>query len=264
MIQRLSSVKFAFYNLVILILLMSTGVFISQTFKNEVTLMNEVRIFDWLAPAFGSAPILVVWFLLLCTSAASLLLNALCCTLAQQLVLAKKSGVLKYWLFFILHSLFIIVLVCHGLILVSGEKKSNVILVPGQTRDFGHYKIQVSDIVFTNDVKILKAPKKKRRAMMTRKNIQIDKNYVAVTLLKGNVSLVSKKVMMLSPLRYKSYQVTLIEFVIMEGDDRLGVNLTLTKNILNGFFFSVYGVMILALAGFTAVTWKKSEFEKEK
>ncbi|MCD4718614.1 MAG: hypothetical protein K8S13_01975 [Desulfobacula sp.] len=264
MIQRLSSVKLAFYNLIILILLMGIGVFLSQTFKNEFTLMNNTGIFDWLAFTCKLTPGLVIWFLLLCAGAASLFVNALCCTLARQLVLAKKSGVLKNWLFFILHCLFIIVLACHGLILVVGEKQSHVILGPEQTQDFGQYTIQISDIVFTNDINILKASKKKRRLMMTRKNIQIDKNYVNVTLLKDSSPLVSKKVMMLSPLRYKSLQVTLIEFVDMEGDNGLGVNLTLTKNVLNGFFFSVYGVMILALAGFTAVTWKKSGFEKEK
>ncbi len=63
--------------------------------------------------------------------------------------------------------------------------------------------------------------------------------------------------MMLSPLRYKSVQITLIEFVIHPSDNQLGVVLTLTHNFLSRFFFLVYGVMILALAGFTAMTWKK-------
>jgi hypothetical protein len=36
------------------------------------------------------------------------------------------------------------------------------------------------------------------------------------------------------------------------------VVLTLTRNFLNRIFFMVYGVMILALAGYTAMTWKRS------
>ncbi len=88
--------------------------------------------------------------------------------------------------------------------------------------------------------------------------------------------------MWFSPLRYKSVQITLIEFVIPKSDNQpgsdnplysknrldsnnqlgpdkqLGVALTLTHNFLNNFFFLVYGVMILALAGYTAMTLKRT------
>jgi len=195
------------------------------------------------------------------------LINALCCSLARQLSLAKRSGRMKNWLFFILHCLFILVLICHGLILVAGEKQSRLSLFPGQTHSFGQYEIQVSDVVFTDDKQILTVPKKKQRQLMTRKNIHIHENYALLTLLKNKRTLASKKVMMLSPLRYKSVQITLIKFVIHQSDNqqaapqgpdhRLGVVLTFTHNFLNRFFFMVYGVMILALAGFTAITWKR-------
>lgn len=102
---------------------------------------------------------------------------------------------------------------------------------------------------------------------MTRKNIHIHENYALLTLLENKHILASKKVMMLSPLRYKSVQITLIEFVIHPSDNQLanpqladnqlGVVLTLTHNFLNRFFFMVYGVMILVLSGFTVLTWKK-------
>jgi len=149
------------------------------------------------------------------------------------------------------------VLVCHGLILVMGEKQSRLLLFPGQVKTFGQYEIQVGDVVFSDDIKILTAQKKIQRALMTRKNIHIHKNHVFLTLLKSNSILALKKVMMLSPLQYKSVQITLIKFVIQGENNGPGVMLTLTDNSLNRFFFVVYGVMILALAGFTAVTWKK-------
>ncbi len=63
--------------------------------------------------------------------------------------------------------------------------------------------------------------------------------------------------MMLSPLRFKSVQITIIEFVIQGENNRVGMILTLTDNCLNRFFFVVYGVMILALAGFTGDRWKR-------
>ncbi len=92
---------------------------------------------------------------------------------------------------------------------------------------------------------------------MTRERIHIHENYAALTLMENKNTLASKKVMMLSPLVYKSVQVTLIEFVIQKEDNLLGVTLNLTDNFLSRFFFLVYGMMILALAGFTAITWKR-------
>ncbi len=256
MIQRLSSVTLTFYNLVFLVLLMGAGVFLNISHEQAFTRMNEVSIFNWLTTTWPTDPTLVVWFFLLCLTAGILLINALCCSLARQLSLAKRSGRMKNWLFFILHCLFILVLICHGLILVAGEKQSRVSLFPGQTHSFGQYEIQVSDVVFTDDKQILTVPKKKQRQLMTRKNIHIHENYALLTLLKNKRTL-SKKVMMLSPLRYKSVQITLIEFIPQGSDHQLGVVLTLTHNFLNRFFFMVYGVMILALAGFTAITWKR-------
>jgi hypothetical protein len=262
MLQLLSSVTLTFYNLVVLVLLMGAGVFLNIAHKAAFTQMNEVSIFNWLTTTSTSAPILVVWFLLLCLTAGVLFINALCCSLDRQLSLAKRSGRIKNWLFFILHCLFIMVLICHGLILVVGEKQGRVRLFPGQPHSFGPYEIIVSDVVFTDDLEILKMPKNKQRQLMTRKNIHIHENYATLTLLKNKDILASKKVMMLSPLRYKSVQITLIEFIIhpsdpQQADNQLGVVLTLTHNFLSRFFFLVYGVMILALAGFSAMTWKK-------
>jgi hypothetical protein len=268
MIQRFSSVTITFYNLAVLIFLMGAGVLLNLSHNEAFTRMNEVSIFSWLTATWPTDPILVIWFFLLCLTASILLVNALCCSLDRQLALAKRSGRMKNWLFFILHCLFILVLICHGLILVVGEKQSRIKLFPGQTHLFGQYEIKVADVVFVDDKQILTAPKKQQRQLMTRNNIHIHENYVVVTLLKNNRIVASKKVMMLSPLRYKSVQITLIEFVIRQSDNqladsqpgpdsRLGVALTLTRNFLNKFFFGVYGVMILALAGYTAMTWKK-------
>jgi hypothetical protein len=266
MIQRLSSVTLTFYNLVALALLMGAGVFLNISHKQAFTQMNEVSIFSWLTTTWPTAPALVVWFFLLCLAAGILFINALCCSLDRQLSLARRSGRIKNWLFFILHCLFIMVLICHGLILVVGEKQSRVRLFPGQTHPFGPYEIIVSDVVFIDDKQILTAPKNKQRQLMTRKNVQIHENYSFLALLKNKEVLASKKIMMLSPLRYKSVQITLIEFIIHQDNqhqnNQLGVVLTLTDNVLSQFFFLVYGVMILALAGFTAMTWKRPYTKK--
>ena len=95
MIQRLSSVTLTFYNLVVLILLLGAGVLFSTAHKEIFTHMNEVEIFDWLFTTWESAPVLVLWFVLLCICAGVLFINALCCSMDRQLARAKKSGRLK-------------------------------------------------------------------------------------------------------------------------------------------------------------------------
>jgi len=263
MIQRLGSVTLTFYTLIVLICLMEAGVLFSTAHGEIFVHMNEVQIFEWIMATWEKAPLPVVWFLSLCLCAAVLFMNAVCCSLGRQWSLAKKSGLFKNWLFFFLHCLFIMVLVCHGLILALGEKQSRVHLFPGQDHSFGPYEIQLADVVFTGDPAILKAPKKQQRALMTRKNIRIHENHALLTLVKNDRILARQKIRMLSPLRYGSVQVTLVEFVIQGADDRLGVVLTLTDNFLNTFFFLVYAIMILSLAVFTLITWKRPSGKKQ-
>lgn len=267
MIQRLSSVSLTFYSLVVLVLLMGTGVFLNLSHKQAFTQMNEIPIFTWISTTWPTSPALVIWFFLLCLAATILFVNALCCSLDRQLSLARRSGRTKNWLFFILHSLFILVLICHGLILVVGEKQGKIRLTTGQSHSFGPYEIMVSEVTFMDDKNILTVPKNEQRQRMTRKNIHIHENYVQVALLRDKEILALKKVRMLSPLRYRSVQITLIEFVVLEpdnprSDNPIGGVLTLTHNFLSEFFFLVYGVMILALAGFTAMTWKRTDTKK--
>ncbi len=119
-----------------------------------LTRMNEISIFNWITATWPVAPILVIWFFLLCLSAGILLINALCCSLDRQLSLAKRSGRMKNWLFLVLHRLFILVLICHGLILVVGEKQNRVKLFEGQVHPFGRYEIKVSNVVFTAAVQV--------------------------------------------------------------------------------------------------------------
>ncbi|MCD4677570.1 MAG: hypothetical protein K8S18_16485 [Desulfobacula sp.] len=250
MIQKLSSIKFAFYNLIFLIALMGTGVYLSRLYKQGFVMMNESHILEWIISAWADTPILLIWFILLCCSAALLFINALLCSLTKQIYVAIKSGMLEKWLFFVLHCLFVVVLACHGLILVAGSKDSNIMLFPNESIEFkNQYKIEVSNVVFTDDINILKADKNNQRALMTRKNIHRKQNFALVSLYRQSNLLKTKKVMMLSPLRYQSVQVTVTQFIVKEKEDqeRIGVQLTITENRLNIFFFTIYGLMILIL-----------------
>ncbi len=257
MIQKLSSVKFAFYNLILMIFLMGAGVGLHRFYKPGFNMMNEIHIFEWLHSAPVDSPILLVWFILLCISAAMLFINAVFCTFAKQVRMAVKSKTLKKWLFLILHCMFIIVLFCHGLSLVIGSKKSNVIIYPGRSIVFNNiYKIQVSKIVFQDDINILKAGKKDQRILMTKKNINKNHNFVEISLFKDSNFVKTKKLMMLSPLKYNDLRVTLIEFILK--DNKLGAKLTISRNSLTFFFFTIYALMILTLGLYSFLSFKNS------
>jgi len=252
MIQKLSSIKFAFYNLIFMIFLLGTGIYLSRLYKSDFKMMNEIHIFDWFSGTWSETPVLVIWFVLLCCSAALLFINALFCSFTKQINIALKYNALQNWLFFILHCLFIIVLTCHGLTLVIGSKESNVILYPDESIIFNNqYKIEVAEVVFKDDINILKADKDEQRTLMTRKNMNRKHNFAKISLFKDSKYLTesqlleTKKVIMLAPLRYCSLQVTLTGFIIKDG--KIGVNLIITKNILNTFFFTIYALMILVL-----------------
>lgn len=253
MIQKLSSIKFAFYNLVFLVLLMSAGIYLSHQYPAEFQEMNDIVLIKWLKFAVADTPVLAVWFILLCLNACLLFVNAFFCTALRQLQAAIKSGVMKKWLFFVLHCLFIVVLVCHGLILVVGSKQSNLTLYPNDTIVFEEdYKIAVTDIVFKDDIIILKLDKNEQRSRMTRKNIHRKQNFAQISLYKSSTLIESKKVYMLSPLRHGAVQITVTQFVAKQinQQDQVGVTLTITRNYLNMFFFVIYGLMILTLGGY--------------
>lgn len=248
MIQRLGSIKITFYNLVFLISLMGAGVYLSLVYKSDFKMMNEVILLEWLKTAWVDTPVLVIWFVWLCLGAALLFINALCC-ITKQISMALRSGPEK-WLFLVLHCLFVVVLICHGIILVVGSKQSNIELFPNESIIFeNRYKIEVSDIIFADDVNILKADKNEQRELMTRKNIHRKLNFAKVLVSRDSKQVKEKKIFMLSPLRYGFVQVTLTKFIVKQeqGRDLVGVNLTITRNYLSIFFFVIYGLMILSL-----------------
>jgi len=256
MIQKLSSLKLAFYNLVFLIALLGTGLYLSRAYQHSFQMMNESLLYDWLKASWKQEPALTVWFGLVCISSGLLFINAVCCTLTRQIQVAVNSVRFEKWLFFVLHCLFVGVLVCHGLALVVGSKKANIPVSAGDCIQFEtDYTIEISDIVFVDDRAILKAGKKEQRALMTRQSIHRHQNFVQVSLYHQSELLAAGNIFMLSPLRYKSIQVTLINFVYREND-RPGVILTLTRNYLNPFFFTIYGLMILTLGAYGVLIFR--------
>ncbi len=258
MINRLGSVKLGFYSLIVLILLMGTGVFISPHFKNEFTLMNDTHFIDAFIHVLKNAPGLWIWIVLIFACSGFIFINSLCCIITRQIPMIRRRG-LKNWLFFVLHCSFVLVLICHGLILVEGKKKTGIILDKGQSVDFSHYTIMVSDIEFKDNIDILRVPKEKRHKLMTSKNVHINDNYAKIILMENSSQAASETIKMLSVMRYKNIQVTLTDFIPDSNSDKVRIKITITESRLTFLFFMSYVIMIITLAGFTILTWKKTE-----
>ena len=257
MINRLGSLKLGFYSLVALILLMGTGAFISPHFKNEFTMMNNTHFTDVLMHVLENAPSLRVWIVLLFICAGFVFINSLCCIITRQIPMIKRPE-LKNWFFFILHCSFVLVLICHGLILVEGKKQTGIILDRGQHVDFGRYRIIVPDIEFKDNIDILRVPKEKRHKLMTVKNIHINDNYAQIIMSENSLQVAAGKIKMLSALRYKNIQVTLTDFIPDTRGNKVRIKISITKTRLTALFFTAYALMIITLAGFTILTWKRT------
>ncbi len=255
MIQRLSSTRLAWYTIVVLILLLAWGIFLATAHNPIFKSLNHINLTEWLVLAGQTRPIAVIWFIALCIAAGILLINGLCCGLTRLVTSAIRTRSTKQWMFLALHLLFLLVLGCHGLALILTQKHSQVTLYAGQRIDIMGRQIQVKAVIFNDDITILTTPKPQQRKMMTTDQMNLRHNKARITLFNDQGSQAAD-LYMLSPYRDRFFQATITEFTYDTDRGEPGITLNFTKNYFNLFFFSVYAVMILTLAGFTAITWK--------
>ncbi|MCG8616012.1 MAG: hypothetical protein MI802_07320 [Desulfobacterales bacterium] len=256
MFPFLSSVRLTFYTLIALVVILSIGVCLGYLNKPALDLMNHHPLVDWTVLAAHRDPLVLAWFGLLCLASAILLINGIFCCAGRQFTLARHPGSMKHKLFFVIHLVFILVLTCHGLLLVIGSKESRISLSRGDSHRFGPYRIEAAGVTFADDPGLLALPYREQRKMMTRENFSLIRNYARIRLYHGETLVADSRVHILAPLCHKGLRVTLVEFAQGRPDQSPSIVLTLTDSPLNMIFFIVYALMILTLAGFTALTWK--------
>ncbi|MDA3898096.1 MAG: hypothetical protein PF482_18330 [Desulfobacteraceae bacterium] len=261
MIRTLASLRLTFISLTLLLTLMGVGIFLTlfPEYKNAVKAMNQTIIYQWFTTSWRVKPVLTAWFLMVCLSGALLFINTVFCSMTTQLSAALKIAKLRQWSFFIIHFMFLMVLTCHGITLISGHKQDNIRLFPGETHVFGdNYRIDILDVKFSDNPEFLTMDKKKQRQMMTRKNFHRKQNFAEISLFRDNRQLDLQKVFFLNPMKYNFLRITVTEFISKEinGRKTTGVNLVITRGFFTGFFFTVYALMIISMACFIAITWK--------
>lgn len=266
MLQKISSIKVTFFCLSLLVVALLMGV--ALTFdKNHAAVIKSLSRqlpLTWLFQEGQRDPIVTTWFITICLVAGAFFLHLVCCIVTRLFRLIQNGTSPRQWLFFIIHIVFMLVMLCHGLSMIMGYKMSDVEMYSGQMIRFNNdYDLLLSDVRFVDDPAILNAPYEKQRAMMTRENIHRDKNYAGITLKKNEEVLASGRIYMLKPLRFGAIQITLTDFFVPQNryDDSIGVKLVITRNPITLFFFCTYAIMIITLIGFIVITWRDANDE---
>lgn len=259
MIRFFSSIRLTFVLLLSIVLLMWLGTVFAlfPGLKQSMELMNDSLIHNWFLAAWKTNWIWPVWLLFICLLSGLLFCNTIVCSLALQLVTALKVKTLRRWSFFLIHIFFLMVLFCHGITLITGEKKTDVTMFPGDLHQAGKLSITLNSITFKGDGEFLKLEPKKSRELMTRKMFDRKANFADLVFVEDDKSPIPGRIKMLEPLISGNLRITLTKFILQDDRDgeKIGVNLSITRNGFITFFFAMYAFMIISLACFIVITW---------
>lgn len=260
MLSFLSSIRLTFITLAAMMGFMLTGIILTTfpEYRKVIMSMNHSIALDWLLAHARQHWGTALWLMGICLAAVLLFLNTLLCTVTRQLLPALKINSFRRWSFLILHCLFLLVLACHGLSLVAGDKQENITLFPGQSLVVSdNFQIHLTGVSYQADPELLAMDLQTSRSLMTRKAYDRHSNTATLDLYQDRTLLASGTVFMLNPLRTKGIQVTLTAFSLgkEDHDGEIGVTLTLSRNPLTPFFFTAYALMIITLVCFIIITW---------
>ncbi len=259
MVRFFSSPRLTFVLLLSLVLLLGLGTVFSlfPDLMDGIRLMNDSLIQTWFFGALHTHWLLPVWFLTICVCSGLLFLNTLVCSVTKQLVTALRVATPRRWSFFMIHIFFLMVLFCHGITLVTGEKTSNIKLFPGDAYTSDTLSVRLTSLTFTDNGDFLKLGPKKSRELMTRDLFHRTANFADLVVVEQDQPPVTGRIMMLDPFCSGNLRITLTRFIPGKEDHRgeIGVNLTITRNGFIPFFFAMYAFMIISLACFIAITW---------
>ena len=100
--------------------------------------------------------------------------------------------------------MFLLVLACHGITMVTGHKQENVRLAPGESHVFGeNCRIDLVDVTFSDNPDFLTMNKKKRHQMMTRENFHPKQNFAKIALSQNGRQEGLQNVFFLTPLKHR-------------------------------------------------------------
>ena len=277
MIRKIASIHITFSAIITLGILLMGGVVLSYfpTHQKALDGLNTTHIHHWLMQFISSNSLATIWTVLLCLASGVLFVNALTCSVTTLLPAALRLGSIKQWSFLCMHLLFLLVLTCHGLALISGHKTTEIELYPGESRElFNGFSLVVEGTKFVDDTRLISMKMKQSRPLMTRKTFHADQNSARVILLKNQEQVASQRVMLLKPLVHDDMRITLTRFLLkgnpgknknnksvdtadgkgLAKEEKIGAAFTVTSNHFTSFFFTAYGLLILTIISYILTT----------
>lgn len=267
--ERLASLHYTTWNLVVLLLWMVWGMLMagSDSLKKAFNGMNNVLIRDWLTTQ-NDFPMLKIWFIGLCILMTFLGINLIFCSWEKifRIIRARFNGSKFFML--IVHAIFGLVALFHLGGLMLGYEHTNIQLGEGSIYGFeDDYEIGVTKVNYVSDYSVLEKQKKD----ITRDDFDYRKNYAEVVLKKDGTELKRGNISIFNPMDYGDIQVTLGNFMKSpesgnkEGGDQAKpwIILTVSSNPVLDVFLVLYPLMIVGIIIHLIMTWRPSAKNRE-
>ena len=269
MVRKLAGIHITYSAIITLVILLMGGVVLSYfpVHQKAIDGLNTNLVHQWLFLNISSNPLVTAWVIMICLASGILFINTLCCSMTTLVSAAVKHSSINRWSFLCMHLLFLVVLLCHGLALISGHKTQEIELYPGDSHGLiNGFSLRVDGIDFVDDTRLISMKMKKSRKLMTRKTFHADQNTARVTLVKDQIPVKSQDVMMLNPLVYDGMRITLTRFLLKKNTgsrevngntsnennprvekEKIGAVFLLSSNNFTALFFIAYGLLILTI-----------------
>ncbi len=267
--EKLSSLHYTSWNLVVLFLWFSWGIVLASlgSFYEGFRLMNSTLVRHWLAAPDTGCYLLKFWFVGLCILVAILGVNLVFCSWNKILrfIRVKING--PRLLMLVVHVIFGLVALGHFGGFMLGYKHDNVRLREGRSFSFQNgYEVKVAKIHFADDPVILKKPRRE----LTRDEFHYRSNFAEIVMSREGREIRKGRVYVLQPMRTKNIQVTLKRFTPPRArgngkkGGKPGVAVAVSKNPILGVFLFIYPLMIIGIAIYLVMTWRSPHKNKKK
>ncbi len=262
--EKLASMHLTSWTLVFLVLWVGVGLYLAglDSYTAYFRSMNNMLVRDWLFSEETGSGKLKIWFIMLCAAMTLLGINLIFCSWHKiyRIMKARFSGNQLFML--IVHAIFGFVALGHLGGLMLGFEYPNIRLGEGQDYSIKEgYQIKIEKIHFAGDAAVLK----KGKSNITKDDMDYQKSYAEISLLKDGKLIKAGKAGLFSPMHYQDIHVTLSNFILpkdLKGSPEPGTvpwgMFTISRNPVLKSFLTVYPVMIAGIFIYLIITWRKS------
>ncbi|MBN1930253.1 MAG: hypothetical protein JW786_01415 [Desulfobacterales bacterium] len=268
--ERLSSLNFAVWTLITLLLWFVWGIILAknENFFSAFRQMNSILVRDWLLESGQGLNQLKFWFIGLCIVMFAMGVNLVFCSWNRILKIMRHRFNGPKLFMLIVHMVFGFVALGHLGGFMLGYRYGDLQLEKDGVFSFEQgFSLKVTDVHFEDDPKVLE---KSRRELM-RNEFHYERNFVEVALFQKEQLLLQDRVYLLKPLLYGNLQITLKQFLLPKDDVKTSgglpdVMFSVSSNPVLKVFLIIYPIMILGIAIHLIMTWRQPEqgntFEK--